>query len=189
MEALLSETISSRDIDRLKNVANTEVVRRLLIKYFFAKGFAESFDKHMYPSMIQDLPAVIPLLSNKIEIVPHAVDVDPATGKAVLGWNLFVLGTHRMYLGETHHYDLANLAKQIQTQGMVIPEGSKGTSRRETTPRRIVTFITRVLGQSEAGFIDLNQPMDQSMVQGQLYGAKAALMGMPQQFFARSHGM
>ena len=178
--------IDSYDINRIKHVLNTESVRRLLIKYFMDKGFNESFDRQMYPAVVQDLPITIPVLSNKLEIVPHAQDIDTSMGRAVLGWNLFVLGTQRMYLGETHHNSLHDLARQIRTGVIRTPETGYSTARRQTTPRRVITFITRVLGEHEAGYVDLNPATRPIQKPGEPYAAKQTMAGMPQQFFSRS---
>lgn len=149
--------MNNTSIDRLKHKLNTEVVRRMLIRYFKGKGFAESFDRQVYPAILQDLTVAIPALGPKVEIEPHTVEVNPATGRAVIGWNLFVLGNHRMYLGETHHRDLTQLAHQIQNGQMVLPEGGGDTSARfQSTARQVVNFITRVLAKSDAGYVDLN---------------------------------
>jgi hypothetical protein len=179
-------SIDSYDIDRFKHVLNTEAVRRLLIKYFVDKGFNESFDRQMYPAVMQDLPMVIPVLSNKLEIVPHAQDIDTGMGRAVLGWNLFVLGNQRMYLGETHHNSLHDLARQIRTGVVRVPESGYSTARRQTTPRRVVTFITRVLGEHEGGYIDLNPATRPIQKPGEPFAAKQSMAGMPQQFMSRS---
>ena len=178
--------IDSYMVDRIKHVSNTEVVRRLLIKYFMDKGFMESFDRQMYPALIQDLPNVIPVLSPKIEIVPHANEIDTSQGRAVLGWNLFALGNHRMYLGETYPNSLHDLARQIRTGIIRVPESGFHTARRQTTPRHVISFITRVLGAHEAGYIDLNPGTTPIRTPGEPYAAKATLSGMPQQFFSRS---
>ncbi len=181
--------IDSYTIDRIKHVSNTEVVRRLLIKYFIDKGFTESFDRQMYPAMIQDLPQVIPALSPKLEIVPHADEIDTSQGRAVLGWNLFVLGNQRMYLGETYHNSLQDLARQIRTGVVRIPESGFSTARRQTTPRRVISFVTRVLGSHEGGYMDLSPSTRPIRAPGEPYAAKATLSGMPQQHFGRSTGI
>lgn len=177
--------MDSRIVDRIKHVSNTEVVRRLLIEYFMRKGF-QSFDRIMYPSLLQDLPMSIPILASKIEIVPHAVELDPALGKAVLGWNMFVLGSNRMYLGESYHNNLIDLARQIKTGLIRVPYGGHGTARRQTTPRRIVAFVTRVLGDHKAGYVDLNPLSRPIRPLEEPYRARGMMMGMPQQFFTRS---
>jgi len=176
--------MDSRTIDKLKHVSNTEVIRRLLVKYFMDKGFVESFDRQIYPSVMQDLPYVIPVLSNKLEIVPFAEDIDPGTGKARLGWNLFVLGNQRMYLGETFHNNLRDLARQIHGGLIMPPNDSAPSALKQTTPRRIVTFVTRVLGDHNAGYVDLSPSPIPPQPPG-TYGSHQAA-GMSQQFFSRS---
>lgn len=150
------------DLDRAKihHAANTEAVRRTLIKYFLERNFKESFDKAVNPVSIQDMPYMNLGLENKIEIEPHAVEIDPTTSRATLGWNLFVLGNQRMYLGETYHANLIDLARQIKS-GQILPETTI-TTKRCTTPRRIIHFIERVLSNSQGGIVDL-APTDRRM--------------------------
>ncbi|MHA1290889.1 MAG: hypothetical protein ACTSPB_26180 [Candidatus Thorarchaeota archaeon] len=176
--------MDSYDIDRIKQRSNVEVVRRLLIKYFIDKGFTESFDRQLYPSIIQDLPATIPALASKLEIVPHVEDLDVSQGKAVLGWDLFVLGFSRMYLGETYHNNLQDLARQVASGSVLIPEGAMSSATRQTTPRRIIHFITRVFEQKKAGYIDLAPTTGQVSAPGEPYGRSANSMG--QHMFSRS---
>ncbi len=174
--------VDSYDVDRIKHVANTEVVRRLMIKYFIDKGFSESFDRSMYPAILQDLSQVIPVLGNKIEIVPHANEVDTSQSRAVLGWNMFVLGNQRMYLGETYHNSLSDLARQIRTGVIRTPDSGYHTARRQTTPRRVISFVTRILGAHENGYVDLNPNTKPIRNPGEPYAARQSLAGMPQQF-------
>ena len=179
--------MQSRNVDKIRHALNTDVVRRMLIRYFIEKGFNESFDRVMYPGLVQDLGLACPVLSTKIEVVPHCVDIDPVGQRAVLGWNLFVLGTQRMYLGETHHRDLSDLARQIQS-GQIMPSQGTGSimptegiphgvARRQVTPRQVITFLTRVLGRHESGYIDLTPP-SQASVASMAYGSGASRSGM-----------
>lgn len=170
--------------DRIKHAANVEVIRRSLISYFVQKGFTESFEKVVNPISIQDISIINTGLHNKIEIEPHAVEIDPSSSRAILGWNMYVLGNQRMYLGETHHNNLTELARQLK-QGMVMPESILMT-RRCTTPRRIITFIERTLGDHEAGCVDLtplNRPVANSPRSIQSFGGAGSQSA---QFYTRS---
>lgn len=180
--------LDSYAVDRIKHVANTDVIRRLLIKYFHDRGFSESFDRQMYPAIVQDLPLTIPVLSNKIEVVPHAKEIDTSLGRAVLGWNMFILGNHRMYLGETYHNSLRDLSRQIKMGAIKIPDGmgTFATARRQTTPRRVIHYITHVLGEHESGYVDLNPMTSPLRSPGEPFMARQTMLGMPQQMFTRS---
>lgn len=178
--------IDSYTVDKIKHIANTDVVRRLMIKYFHDKGFSESFDRQMYPAIIQDLTQVIPVLASKLEVVPHADEIDTSQGRAVLGWNLFVLGNQRMYLGETYHNSLHDLARQIRTGVVRIPESGFHTARRQTTPRRVISFVTRVLGTHDGGYVDLSPSTRPIRAPGEALASRQSLSGMPQQFFSKS---
>lgn len=180
--------MDARSIDKIKHIVNTEVVRRMLIQYFQLKGFGESFERLMYPSIIQDLPLAIPMLGSKIEVVPFASEIDPALGKAVIGWNMFVLGNHRMYLGETYHNNLLDLARQIKSGMIKPPEGTYSTARRQTTPKRVVSFITRILENCKAGYVDINPMTRPARPIEEPFRARGAMMGMGsgQGYFQRS---
>jgi len=158
----------------------------LLIKYFMDKGFSDSFSRHIHPSAVQDLPQVIPILTSKVEIVPHAAEVDPYQGKAVLSWNLFVLGIHRMYLGDTYHNNLHDLARILRSGNTASIQSDSGSARRQTTPLRIVSFITRVLGDHEAGYVDLRPSAKALQPIGEPNISRHTIMNIPSnQHFGR----
>jgi hypothetical protein len=177
--------MDSQDIDRIKHLSNTEAVRRLLIRYFIDKGFDRCFNRQLYPAAIQDLPMAIPVLANKIEIVPQVEELDIALNRAVLSWNLFVLGNRRMYLGDTFHNNLQDLARMIR-QGAICPAAYGPIARRQSTPKKVVMFITKVLGESEAGYVYLIPPTRDVKSIGEPFAHKQTMMGMPQQFFSRT---
>ena len=130
---------------------NKELMRRMLIKYFFDKGFKEDMGGRVYPPTIQDLIISIPQLVGKIEVQPHVEDINPMTGVVTLGWNLFVLGNKRMYLGESSHVNLREIQSVIY--GPMQSEGVRSIEYR--SPKRIVSFIVDVLAASRSG--DLSQ--------------------------------
>jgi len=174
--------MDSRSIDRIKHALNTDVIRRLLIKYFQSKGFNESFDRLLYPALMQDVGLAVPQLANRLEVVPYAAEVDPWQSSATLGWNLFVLGNHRMFLGETYHRDLMELARQLQQGQIQIAEGQTSTGRKLCTPRQVVNFVTRVLGRHERGYVDLTPPATP-----QPFGGGRSMAGPgSSQFYSRS---
>ncbi len=168
-------------IDKLRHTLNNDVASRLLIKYFVTKGF-DSFDGFVYPPLIYDLPMVIPEMADKLEVAPHARLIDPINDMAELGWNLFVLGNQRMYLGETYHLGLKQLATQLQQRSVLTEDRS---STRQTTPRRIINFIERVMLTHRGGFLNL-APRTAPMVPFQQFSGST---GMGQQFFNRVGGL
>lgn len=175
--------VDSRFIDRLRHKLNTDVVERLLIKYFMSKGY-DNFDRLIYPPFVQDIPFMVQELADKIEIVPHAVRIDPLADTAVIGWNLFVLGTYRCFLGETQHQGLRQLALQL-TQGMVASQDQSAT--RQTTPRRVIKFITDVLAKHQSGYVNLTPRVVPMPLQRQAYRPRTAGSSAGS-FFVRSGG-
>ena len=140
--------------DKLESVFNKELISRLLVKYFHDKGFTENFDNRVYPPIMQDLPELIPELSGKVELEAFAEEIDPTSGFAKLGWNLFALGNQRMYLGQTEHSDLQELAQQLESSTPIMSEdGGQEGSRRTRSARDIVTWLSGVLSRSESGII------------------------------------
>ena len=97
--------------------------------------------------------------------------------------DLFVLGERRMYLGETYHSGLSHLAQMLMS-GQVVAESSEAT--RQTTPRRVVHFITSVLKQVESGYVDLNPKVIPNIMSNNMANRLGNNMGMANQFFTRS---
>jgi hypothetical protein len=175
------------DIDKIKHITNVETVRRKLIRYFINKGFVDSFDRLVYPPMLQDLPLDPEVcLFNKVEVVPYAAEIDTSLGRAILGWNLFVLGSNRMFLGETFHNNLNDLARQIKSGVITRSANGRAGARRQTTVYKIIMFITKVLTEHEAGYVVLDPPSRIPKQPGEPYAARQTLMGMPNQFFSRT---
>lgn len=137
-------------VNNIRRTLNIELVRRLLIRYFYDKGFNESFDMRVYPPALMDIVDRVPELDNKVEICPFAVEMDPMSGFARLGWNLFALGNQRFFLGYSEHASLAELAHS-KGQGPTLVENRVSMS--EATPRQVIAFVTRTLGNSEQGMI------------------------------------
>jgi len=129
---------------RLGRILSTEFCRRLLIRYFSLKGF-ENFDAKVFPPLVQDLPQLVPELAARVEVEPFVLDVDPGSGLHRLGWNLFVLGNRRLYLGESSHFSMAELASGSSGPQELLARSSW------SSPRRVVKFVTSVLGNSQAG--------------------------------------
>lgn len=170
-------------IDKFRHALNTDVARRLLIKYFVSKGF-DNFDRLLYPPFIQDLPQMVPEFADKFEVIPHCNNLDPMSDCALLGWNLFVLGTQRQYLGETHHVGLNQLALQLQ-QGQVLSENQLATN--QTTPKRIVHFVTSALARHKGGYVNLApRVLPLPSQRQQSYRPRVGAANMAQSFFTRS---
>lgn len=179
--------METRDIDLIKHFTNSEVVRRKLIRYFISKGFVDSFDRLVYPPLLQDLPFDPDVcLINKVEVVPYAEEIDTSLGRAVLGWNLFVLGNKRMFLGETFHNNLNDLARQIKSGIITKSANGMAGARRQTTVFKIIKFITDVLAAHESGYVVLDPPSRMPKQPGEPYAARQTMMGMPNQFFSRT---
>lgn len=133
--------------ERLRSALNQELIRRLLIRYFCSKGFTENFNKRIYPPQMQDMAIQVPQLMGKIEVQPYVEDIDPNTGVVKLGWNLFVLGNRRMMLGYSTHTNLSEIRTAIMGPLAAMNRGT------HATPKRIVNFVTKVMGSSNAGDI------------------------------------
>lgn len=161
--------------NKMRILLDQELVRRLMNRYFYDKGLKEDYDKEIYPPMLQDMLQMAPQLSGKVEIEPHVINLDQNTDSVELGWNLFVLGNQRMYLGESRHKSFSEVTGSIQ--GPLTDKGDRGT---RTTPRRIVEFIVRVLGNSKNGRIDIGAeahhpaPTMGGISSGQMYSQQSS---------------
>jgi hypothetical protein len=157
--------------EKIRMMFNLEYAKRLLIRYFIKKGFADNFDIHVYPPMIADLSKEIPQLLGKVEIVPYMEEIDPSSGTVRVGWNLFVLGHSRMYLGNSTHKDIneLNLGQYAGATSM--------SSRKMVTPKQIIKFIVGELQHKQGGYLDTAPtiaptPITASMASNQFYSKK-----------------
>jgi len=135
--------------NRIVSLMHAELASRLLIQYFVGKEM-EDFGLPLNPMMISDLAKAIPELSRKVEVIPYVYKLDPLTGSAELGWNLFVLGSSRMYLGKTKHKRLGELV----SQSAAVDPGEAAVEL-ATTPKDVIKFICNTLKKSEDGQVDL----------------------------------
>lgn len=177
-----------RLVNQIKKELQKEHLRRALRKYFIEKGYEESFDTPLYPAICADLPACIKHLFNRVEVVPYVLESDPITGVVKLGWNLFVLGTHRIDLGSTSHTHMAEL--EMAVRGQV---NRDMPADRIATPSRVIDFIIRNLENSKTGFVELpanfqlpsevlNNPLNSSSYNGRTGSAGPSRSG---QFYSK----
>lgn len=124
--------------DKLEHLLFKEVAKRQLIQYFeTAKGFKDDFDRKVFPPAILDIGTAVPVMAHEVEVVPFVQDADPIAGIVNIGWNLFVSGQNRMYLGVTSH-DNATEFKQAVSSG--IPPANF-TAELKRSPREIIKFV------------------------------------------------
>jgi hypothetical protein len=96
-------------------------------------------------------------------------EIDPNGGDVRVEWNLFVLGTHRMSLGESTHRNLAEL-----NQAALQPKADALASKK-ATPDQIVEFVSHILGNSKAGMI--SKKKTQIVPSNQQVGAQPTSFG------------
>ena len=138
-------------VGKLKRVLNKEYVKRLLTRYFIENKRYETLDNKIYPPMIQDICESIPQLSDKLEVVPYIEEIDPIKKKIEIGWNLFVLGCRRMFLGTSIHESMSDI--QLSRSGMYVGQ-SESLS---VTPKELIEFVINELDNRKSGIIDNNQ--------------------------------
>lgn len=131
---------------KINKAVNKEITRRSMINYFATKGY-EDFSSLISPPGVYDMMDKVPELYSKLEIVPFVESHDPRTNVTKIGWNLFVLGINRMYLGETTHTSLGDLKSAMNGASI-----NEALTRTEQTPETIINFILRILEQTEHGF-------------------------------------
>jgi hypothetical protein len=123
-------------IEKIRQNLSREYVMRSLVKYFVERGFKSNFDIHVYPPTLQDIPKQIPALAEKIEVIPYVENIDPKVGIVKLGWNMFALGTKRMFLGKTMHKNLMELKQTTAPAGSILELNA--------TPRKVIRFLLSV---------------------------------------------
>ena len=139
--------MNAKGKNKIKRALQEELVKRLLIKYFKDKGMEENL---IYPPAVFDLPYHIPELLNSLEVVPFVEQMDPLTNIVTIGWNLFVLGTNRMYMGSSTHANLMEFKRSVMgnVQG-------NAPSDRKKTPAQIVEFIMDIVGRNKNAMLEI----------------------------------
>lgn len=138
------------DLDKLRRAANCYKVQKWLVHYFVNKVGRENMHKVIDPSILLDMTTQIPPIHTKIEIIPNARDLKLQEDLIVIEWNLFVLGTKRMFIGRTSHQDIMSTLFALKNGNTVnhihgIEYG--------VTPKKMIAFITRILRIHEDGYI------------------------------------
>lgn len=136
--------MNSKLLKEIQQAVAKEVAKKALQVYFEGKGF-KTPDSLVIPSQISDISLGVPEFGNRLEVVGYNEQYDPFTGVAKVGWNLYVNGSNRMYLGETVHNSVSDLI------GSNIPQHAD-LARPEHTVGEICSFIMKVFRASEDGF-------------------------------------
>lgn len=139
---------------RISQAINKEIITKSLTEYFKSKGYNPTTIL-VYPPQIKDIATSVPAVSDKIELIPSPNSIDPTSGIAKLRWDLFVLGTNRICLGETTHASLSEL------NGIIHPHSNR--SKLNHSAQDIIDFIVQILGKTDGGFDippppSMNQP-------------------------------
>lgn len=102
------------------------------------------------PLKLLDLPYDIPALSDLIEIVPFVEDINNATGEITVGWNLFVDGIYRMYLGSTKFESIKQVQEALKTKANNTKEINS-----DVDGKSLIQFITSIIRDHDIP-IDIN---------------------------------
>jgi hypothetical protein len=148
-------------LNSIRNILGIASVRKQLCEYLEKKEMNER--SVVYPPSIQDIQENIPDISNRVEIVPFMEELDPTSGFVKVGWNLFVFGTNRKFLGYTIHESIDELK-------MAVPNKKAAEhSLCYTTGGELIEFIIDTLRKYNEDQIVLG-PM--KFKQPQVYAAK-----------------
>ena len=115
------------------------------------KDQGESLEDAVDPIAVSAAIGVIPQLIDKVEISPTVHYFDPRTNKCVIRWNLFVLGTNRMFLGETSHNNIGDAVADIRSGTSV--DNDNNIKNMSVSPLKIAKFVSTVLLKHEDGYI------------------------------------
>lgn len=95
-------------LNNIRNILGISSIRKQLSEYLISKNIDSN--TLIYPPLIQDIGSVSEI-SGRVELVPFMEELDPMSGFIKVGWNLFVLGTNRKFLGYTVHESLEDLKR------------------------------------------------------------------------------
>jgi hypothetical protein len=101
-------------LNNIRNILGIVTVKKQLNEYLENKEIHPN--ALIYPPLLQDIPDSIPEIANKVEIIPFMEELDPTSGFVKVGWNMFVMGTNRKFLGYTVHESLNDLQRSTPTK-------------------------------------------------------------------------
>lgn len=116
-----------------------EFVRRNIIKYFEMKGY-DNFLVKPYPPSIIDIADSTGILDGLIEIKYYLEDINMNNNILKIGWNLFVLGSQRAFLGYTTHKNFSEIENGISNV--------KNEPNCPISIKELVEWIVEVIGSS-----------------------------------------
>lgn len=133
-------------LNNIRNILGISSIRKQLSEYLTSKDINPN--TLVYPPLIQDIGSV-PEISDRIELVPFMEELDPMSGFIKVGWNLFVLGTNRKFLGYTVHESLEDLkrsepSKQSREHSLCYASGNE-----------VLNFIIKTLQKYNKNHISL----------------------------------
>ena len=128
--------------NKIRRILTGHATRTSLEQFFETAGV--EMDEPLYPPLIREMMSRVPIVSTRVEIKPHVVELDPTTNAVRVGWNLFVMGNNRLYLGTSVHESMEDLNRQA-----IINGEKSDTSERFTTPKQIINFIIDTLNEHE----------------------------------------
>jgi len=133
------------------NVTLANKIRRILTGHATRTALEQFFetveigmDEPVYPPVLREMMSRVPMVSSRVEIKPHVVELDPTTNAVRVGWNLFVLGNNRLFLGTSVHESMEDLNRQVTINGE-----KSDTSERYTTPKQIINFVIDTLNEHD----------------------------------------
>jgi len=147
-------------LNNIRNILSIVAIKKQLAEYLENKQIMS--ETLVYPPLIQDLQT-IPEISNRVELIPFMEELDPTSGFIKVGWNLFVLGTNRKFLGYTVHQSLEDLKQPEPTKE------SRENSLCYTTGGEVLDFIIETIQKYNEDHISVGPMKFESP---QVYGAK-----------------
>lgn len=115
-----------------------EFIRRSLIQYFESKGYDNFLNKPYPPSMLDMVQN--PMFDGVVEIQYFLEDINMQNNTIKVGWNMFVLGNNRAFLGYTTHKDVSEIENCIG-ESRANPDGP-------ITIKGLVEWMVESIGKS-----------------------------------------
>lgn len=124
----------------LTKTMQKELLRRKLIAYFKSKGY-DNFLVKPYPPSLCDMPEMVDILNSLLEVKNYLEDIEIQSGVIKVGWNIFLLGNNRAFLGHTSHNSVADVENSCSHVAQY-PDG-------KLTIKQIIEWIVNVVGDSD----------------------------------------
>jgi hypothetical protein len=104
--------------NEITKILELEILKKQIEEYFINNCTIDENEElathKINPILLANLPFRVAPLSNLVEVIPHIKEINMSNGEIIIGWNFFIDGINRLYLGSTKFEDFNKMIQAIK---------------------------------------------------------------------------